>query len=116
LPNWIIDPEAKKRLFGITRSAYLALTPQQQSAATQAAWDQMRERFRNLFQRRHDCIHNCDRPKVSPQPLNRSGTVLKVIQDVEFLVPRCDRHIHAQFSIFLKGIGCSPATIAQAGY
>lgn len=116
LPTWIVDPDAKRRLFGITRSAFVALTPQQQSAATQAAWEQMQERYRNLFQRRHDCIHNCDRPKVSPQPLDRPGTVLKVIQDVEFLVPRCDQHIHAHFRIFLNSLGFSAATIAQVGY
>ena len=116
LPNWIVDPEAKKRLFGITRSAFLALPRAEQRAATSTAWEQMQERFRNLFQRRHDCIHNCDRPKVSPQPLDRPGTVLKVIQDVEFLVPRCDQHIHAQFRVFLNSLGFSAATIKQVGY
>lgn len=53
---------------------------------------------------------------MSPQPLERSGTVLKVIQDVEFLVNRCDDHIDSGFREFLIRVGCSPATIAQAGY
>lgn len=117
LPTWLIEPDAKRRLFGITRTGYLALaSPSDQRAAIDRAWEQMQERFRNLFQRRHDCIHNCDRPKVAPQPLQRPGTVLKVIQDVEFLVPRCDQHLHAQIPIFLNGLGCLPATIAQVGY
>jgi hypothetical protein len=61
-------------------------------------------------------IHNCDRPRMRPQELARSGTVLKVNQDVEFLVHRCDEHINAEFRQFLQGMGCSPATIAAAGY
>lgn len=117
LDGWISAPDARKRLFGITRSAYQALaTPADRQTAISDAWDQMQERYRNIFQRRHDCIHNCDRPKVSPQSLNRAGTALKVIQDVEFLVPRCDQHIHTEFHEFLNSLGCSPATIAQVGY
>ncbi|GAC1473416.1 MAG: hypothetical protein NVSMB9_21980 [Isosphaeraceae bacterium] len=50
------------------------------------------------------------------QPLDKGGTVLKVIQDIEYLVFRCDNHINVEFRQFLSGIGCSPATIGQAGY
>jgi hypothetical protein len=42
--------------------------------------------------------------------------VLKVIEDIEFLVRRCDEHINAEFREFLLGIGCPAATVAQAGY
>lgn len=76
----------------------------------------MEDRFRDTFQRRHDCIHNCDRPKVSPQALHLGATVLKVTQDVEFLVHRCDEHIKAEFREFLLGLGCTAQTINQAGY
>lgn len=117
LEGWIASRDAKKRLFGITRNAYLALaTPAERQTAFNDAWDQMQERYRNIFQRRHDCIHNCDRPKVSPQSLNRAGTVLKVIQDVEFLVPRCDQHINSEFREFLLRLGCTSATVTQVGY
>jgi hypothetical protein len=78
--------------------------------------DQFKERFGIIFQRRHDCIHNCDRPRMSPQPLDQSITVLKVIEDVEFLVFRCDEHINTEFHQFLTGIGCSATTINQARY
>jgi hypothetical protein len=61
-------------------------------------------------------IHNCDRPRMSPQPLDKGGTVLKVIQDVDYLVHRCDEHIDTEFREFLVGVGCSAATIGQAGY
>jgi hypothetical protein len=62
------------------------------------------------------CIHNCDRPRVAPQPLSTSSTVLKVIQDVNFFVRRCNEHINTEFHLFLGSIGCSAATIAAAGY
>ncbi len=116
LSRWINDPAAKKRLFGVTATGFALLAPQAQGIALDNAWDQMQERFANIFQRRHDCIHNCDRPKIAPQLLNRAGTVVKVIEDVEFLVERCDTHINSEFREFLLGVGCSNATIAQAGY
>ena len=116
LDAWMSRPDAKIRLFGISQADYLAVSPQDKHMAREAAIDQFEERFRTIFQRRHDCIHNCDRPRMSPQPLERSGTVLKVIQDVEFLVNRCDEHINSEFRQFLVGVGCSAATIAQAGY
>jgi hypothetical protein len=116
LDRWIVDPDAKKRLFGVTRTGYTVLAAPDRQTAINDAWDQMQEQYRNIFQRRHDCIHNCDRTKVSPQSLNRAGTVLKVIQDVEFLVPHCDQHIHSEFREFLASLGCTPATITQVGY
>jgi hypothetical protein len=84
--------------------------------AREKAIDQFEDRFRAIFQRRHDCIHNCDRPRMSPQPLDKAGTVLKVIQDVEYLVFRSDEHIDSEFRKFLCDAGCSAATITQAGY
>ncbi len=84
--------------------------------ARETAIDQFEDRFGTIFQRRHDCIHNCDRPRMTPQPLDKGSTVLKVIQDVEYLVHRCDEHINREFRGFLLGLGCNPATIAQAGY
>ena len=43
-----------------------------------------------------------------PQPLERAVTVLKVIQDVDYLVPRCDEHIDSEFREFLVGVGSAP--------
>ena len=114
--DWIVHPESKKRLFGITRAAFHALAPNQKGQAVEGAQEQMEDRYRDLFQRRHDCIHNCDRPKVSPQPLQLGGTVLKVIEDSEFLVHRCDEHIDTEFRTFLLGTGCPGTVVAQVGY
>jgi hypothetical protein len=116
LDLWMSRPDARIRLFGVSRSDYVVMADPDKHAAREAAMDQFEERFRTIFQRRHDCIHNCDRPRVSPQPLDKGGTVVKVIQDVEFLVNRCDEHINAEFREFLVGVGCSAATITQAGY
>jgi len=116
LHDWMSRPDAKVRLFGMSAEDYLNLSSQAQQQARRDAVDQFEERFHSIFQRRHDCIHNCDRPRMSPQPLVRGSTVLKVIQDIEFLVNRCDEHINSQFPDFLARVGCSKATINQAGY
>jgi len=116
LAAWISRPDARIRLFGVSRADYLAMNDADKHKARDIANDQLEDRFRAIFQRRHDCIHNCDRPRMSPQPLGKGGTVLKVIQDVEYLVNRSDEHIHTEFRQFLVGIGCSAATITQAGY
>ncbi len=113
---WISRPDSKIRLFGVSRADYVAMTDADKHNTRENANDQFEDRFRAIFQRRHDCIHNCDRPRMSPQPLDKGGTVRKVIQDIEFLVNRCDEHIATDFRQFLVGVGCSVATIAQAGY
>lgn len=116
LDAWMSRPDSVIRLFGISRADYAAMTDAGKHKAREGANDQLEDRFRAIFQRRHDCIHNCDRPRVSPQPLDKGGTVLKVIQDIEFLVNRCDEHITSEFRQFLLSVGGSAATIAQAGY
>lgn len=116
LDAWISRPDSKIRLFGVSRADYLAMTDADKHKARENANDQFEDRFRAIFQRRHDCIHNCDRPRISPQPLDKGGTVLKVIQDIEFFVNRSDEHITSEFRQFLIDVGCSAATITQAGY
>ena len=77
----------------------------------------MTGRFRTIIQRRHDCIHNCDRPKVAPQALDRAGTVRNVIRDVRFLVTRCDAHVEQEFGEWMRiDCGFSNATVASVGY
>jgi hypothetical protein len=119
---WIVHPHARKRLFGITATDYLAMNPGDKDAARRSARRQMEKRFfeedspRSNFQRRHDCIHNCDRPRMTPQPLEKASTVVKVIEDVEFLVNRCDEHVAIEFRHFLSANGCPAAIITQANY
>ncbi|MBI1901820.1 MAG: hypothetical protein HYS13_12005 [Planctomycetia bacterium] len=114
--SWITHRAAKKRVFGITGNAYRALNAAGKTAARGDAIDAMEDRYAMIFQRRHDCIHNCDRPRTAPQPLEIAATVLKVIGDVEFLVSRCNEHIDREFRQFLVDSGCPAAIIAQVGY
>ena len=116
LDTWMSRSDAKIRLFGVAAADYIAMNSADKHEARETAIEQFEERFRTIFQRRHDCIHNCDRPRVSPQPLDKGGTVLKVVQDVDYLVRRCDEHINTEYREFLLGIGSTVATIAQAGY
>ncbi len=116
MPTWIVHPNARRRVFGVTAARYQAMTPVQQQAAARDALDRLEDRFASIVQRRHDCIHNCDRPRVSPQPLPSADVVLRVIEDIEFLVRRCDEHITAEFRQFLLDRGCPAAIVAQCGY
>jgi len=101
IERWLAHVDARQRLFGTTKAKYDKLTDKEQDQARKDAVAQFGDRFEELFQRRHDCIHNCDRPRRRPQDLSASTTVLKVIQDVEFFVCRCDEHINTEFREFL---------------
>lgn len=116
LEGWVLHPNARKRVFGISGIRYNALPLNRKGAELDAAWRRMQDRFETIIQRRHDCIHNCDRPRVSPQPLKAPNVVLNVIEDVEFLVLRSDEHVNREFAQFLRDSGCPPFIIAQAGY
>lgn len=116
LDSWMSRPDARIRLFGVLRVDYVAMSDADKHTAREKAIHQFEERFYAIFQRRHDCIHNCDRPRMSPQPLGKGGTVLKVIQDIEYLVDRSDEHITIEFREFLTSVGCSAWTRSQAGY
>jgi hypothetical protein len=116
LPAWIAHPDGRRRVFGITAARFNALPVNQQSQAIAVAQGRLEERFREIFQRRHDCIHNCDRPRVKPQRLTSPGVVLHVLEDSEFLVRRCDEHINREFRQFLLGTGCPTAIVGQVGY
>ena len=116
LDHWIVAPDANKRLFAITSSAFVAMRPIDQANARRTARQTLRKRFAEIFQRRHDCIHNCDRPRVAPQPLAHASTVRKVIEDVEFLVRHRNDHINVEFREFLISCGCRDSTSAQVGY
>lgn len=113
--DWLTAANAKDRIFSITTAAFEAMTPQQKNAKRQDFIDAMRNRFDEvIFQRRHDCIHNCDRPKVSPQSLPNAGTVRNIIRDVRFFGEQFDAHLNKHFPIFLSGLGFSAATIQAA--
>jgi hypothetical protein len=116
LPDLIVHSEAERRVFGVSAATFNALAPNLRGQAVADAQVQFEHRFRSIFQRRHDCIHNCDRPRVRPQPLDLANVAVFVIEDVEFLVQRCDEHITREFRQFLLGTGCPATIIGQVGY
>jgi hypothetical protein len=116
LAAWLVHPDAKRRLFGISANRFNTLSATDRTAALDGAWDRMQDRFEAIFQRRHDCIHNCDRPRVSPQPLRACEIVSNAVEDINFLVQRCNAHINSEFRQFLIDCGCPAAIVTQAGY
>lgn len=116
IERWIAHQDARQRLFGMKYADYQKLTGKEKDQARRDADAQLADRFDEIFQRRHDCIHNCDRPRNRPQKLNISGSVLKVIQDVEFLVMRCDEHLNSEIREFLRGCGCTQKVCKGVGY
>ena len=114
LEPWIVHPKAKNRLFGISATEYRKLNASQKGKKRADALEKFHSRFEVIFQRRHDCIHNCDRPKVSPQPIGDTQ-VAKVIEDIEFLVRRCHGALLAEFPEYLKGLGFSSVTRNRVG-
>ena len=107
--EWITHRDAKCRFFGITATQYRAKSPQEQGKARKAALEHFKKHYQEIFQRRHDCIHNCDRPKVSPQKIAISA-VEKRIQDIEFLVFRSHELLVAEFPQYLGNLGFNAVT------
>ncbi|WP_298854149.1 hypothetical protein [uncultured Aquimonas sp.] len=112
LGHWITHPTAKKRMFGVSSAEYSAATSSQQNKLREDAMEHFEGHYGEIFQRRHDCIHNCDRPKQALQPIGGSE-VLKRIEDVEYLVRLCHSELLVEFPEYLKGLGFSGAIRAQ---
>ncbi|MBW2664506.1 MAG: hypothetical protein JRD93_21650 [Deltaproteobacteria bacterium] len=114
LEAWITHRDAKQRMFGITATAYRKLNLSQKGKARKEAMDKLSDRFKTVFKRRHDCIHNCDRPKAALQNISIRA-VEKVSDDVQFLVNRCHEALQTEFPIYLQGLGFSPITRNRVG-
>lgn len=115
--GWVLHRDHKQRLFGISRSRYRATTGAARNSARESAKETFQERFAYLFQRRHDCIHNCDRPKVAldRRHVQSATAVEKVIFDLQFLVSRCHQHLETEFPQFLAEQGYSGVTRNRVG-
>lgn len=109
---WLTHRDARIRCFGIAAAAYRGMNPAGQANARRVALTRFEERFAELFERRHDCIHNCDRPKVSVQRIH-DGQVSKAIEDVDFLVHRVQEALLSEFPTYLQGLGFCGATRNQ---
>lgn len=115
--TWFMSSGSTKRVLGTTPANYLAMNAQNKDAARKKAKKRIVYRFdKSIAQRRHDCIHNCDRPKVKPQPID-SKSVREVIADVSFFVGRCDAHIATEFGLWMRtDVGFADATVTGVGY
>lgn len=113
--GWMIHGRATSRVFGIARKDFIPLTSAVRKTAINDGIKALNSRYENLFQRRHDCIHNCDRPKVAPQAIQRIGSIKNMINDIEFLVDRCHEELSDEFPKFLNRCGFSALTRNQVG-
>lgn len=114
MEEWIVHRDSKQRLFGLTATEYRAKNPQQKSVARQDALEKFSDRFALIFQRRHDCIHNCDRPKMVPQGITCRAS-RKAIEDIEFLVGRCRERLVQNFAGYLTDLGFNAVTRNRVG-
>lgn len=71
LYRWIMLQQSRHRLYGFQRTIYRNTTGSAKAKLKHQALEHMEERFTNIFQRRHDCIHN-----VTGQKLRYKGETL----------------------------------------
>jgi hypothetical protein len=107
IERWILHPHAKRRLLGTSAVDYRSSANQKN--LRQDAIKEIEKRFRIIFQRRHDCIHNCDRPKVAIQAIASPKTT-KVLDDVEFFVNRSHEDVTGEFRRWISSLGFNAQT------
>ena len=109
IDGWILHEKSQFRLFGISKTDYRKLSGKDKDAAKKDALKHFEERYQDIFQRRNDCIHNCDRQKIAPQKIGNIQ-VVKVIKDVEFLVSVCHETFLNEFPLYLEKLGFTSIT------
>ena len=110
---WLKHPSATRRLFGRTGQEYDALVNADRDGARKAATDKFIARMTAILQRRHDCIHNCDRPRVAAQKITAPQTE-KALQDIEFLAVRSHEALLNEFPEYLRRLGFNAIVRNQA--
>jgi len=109
--NWILHRESKYRMFGVTKTEFRRSVGSDRNFHKKNAVKKINQRFKMIFQRRHDCIHNCDRPKVAIQLSQISDSFVKdVIYDMDFLVNRVLDDMRSEFPEYLSGLGFNAVT------
>ncbi|TIH06223.1 hypothetical protein D8779_20460 [Pseudomonas leptonychotis] len=114
MEHWLLRRGAKQRLAGITATAYRRLSPADQNTQKKAMLEKLTNRFSSIIQRRHDCIHNCDRPKVTLLSITAIDAQ-KTIEDIEYLVAELNQHIDSNLRRHLLSIGCSRTLVRRVG-
>lgn len=106
---WLQHRDARQRRFGTTAAIYRAAQPAQQAQARRDMLEHFQNHYERIFQRRHDCIHNCDRPRVAVQQIT-DRQVTQVAEDIEFAVQRIQDAIRAEYPIYLQTLGFGAVT------
>ena len=116
--RWILHDDWQQRLFGINKTDFRAVAGTADLPARRNdAADHFKKRFDYIFQRRHDCIHNCDRPKsaVDTTHIQSEDYVTRVLFDIEFLVTRCHEEFLTEFPTYLTDLGFNAVTRNRVG-
>lgn len=113
--NLVVSRNAPSRVTGMTRTEYRQKSGPALNKARKSIKSKIKDRYSKIFQRRHDCIHNCDRPKLSMQTISYTRAE-KVVSDLNLLVDIIDPHIESEFNELLNHIGCDAITRNQVGY
>lgn len=117
LERWIDKQQNMHRLFGFQRTRYRqAANGAPKAQLRKEAIDKIDRRLGMIMQRRHDCIHNCDRPKYAIKNLHMTPPYVRgVIVDLEYIVNRCQEELISEFPIFLTSRGFNPVTRNRVG-
>jgi len=116
LHRWIERQQAMNRLFGFQRTVYRQAQGAAKSQLKKNALQKLENRLGMIFQRRHDCIHNCDRPKLAVLKRHMSPDYVRsVIVDIEYIVERCQEDLITEFTIFLTDLGFNAVTRNRVG-
>jgi Holliday junction resolvase RusA-like endonuclease len=109
--TWLLNG-GRQRLLGISPTNYRRLSQADKNKRKKLMVEKITERFAQIIQRRHDCIHTCDRPKNALQPIAPID-VDKAIEDIDFLVLKLNPHIVSNLRRHLISIGCTRTTIRR---
>ena len=112
--DWTLHPDMRQRHFGISRQAYQRTLAADKAKAKKSALEKFGRRLQSIFQRRHDCIHNCDRPHSAIQGITADSTQ-KALEDVSFLGNRCIDHMRHEYPQYLAHRGFNGQTRNYVG-
>jgi hypothetical protein len=82
----------RKRLTGVDKTGFASLQSNKKNEARKEAQGVLLNRIGEVIKRRHDIVHNCDRPKTAPQVLTLPAAK-KMLADAESFGKVLDDHL-----------------------
>jgi hypothetical protein len=115
--RWVLHADWQQRLFGINKTDYRRLAANDLTTGRTNASNHFGKRYEYIFQRRHDCIHNCDRPKsaIDTTHIRSADYVGRVLFDITFLATRCHEEFLSEFPTYLTDLGFNAVTRNRVG-